>query len=186
MSTNPSLTATKEPVLALIAAGFTTAAAAEKAGIHRNTVTNWLHQNDFRSALERARSDKALLYQDQAEALAAEALAAEALAALRAIIADPAVPPAVRVKAAIAMLDRAASLPPLAAVPDVQPSLPVLKCCQKNAQPSPPVQPSTPLASPLLDTKIGRNQSCPCGSGIKFKRCCLSRTGIHAAPASAA
>jgi hypothetical protein len=23
--------------------------------------------------------------------------------------------------------------------------------------------------------QIGRNQSCPCGSGVKFKRCCLRR-----------
>lgn len=23
-------------------------------------------------------------------------------------------------------------------------------------------------------TKIGRNQSCPCGSGKKFKKCCLA------------
>jgi len=24
--------------------------------------------------------------------------------------------------------------------------------------------------------KVGRNQKCPCGSGRKFKRCCLSKT----------
>lgn len=24
-------------------------------------------------------------------------------------------------------------------------------------------------------TKIGRNSKCPCGSGIKFKKCCLNR-----------
>lgn len=23
--------------------------------------------------------------------------------------------------------------------------------------------------------KIGRNRTCPCGSGFKFKKCCLSR-----------
>jgi len=173
MSPIPSLTPTQEQVLALIAAGFTTAAAAQKAGVHRNTVTNWLHQDDFRSALERARSDKALLYEDQAETLAAEALAA-----LRAIIADPGMPPAVRLKATIAMLDRSASLPPQAA-PDTQPSRPAPKMLPKNAQQS-------ALDAPHLDPKIGRNQSCPCGSGIKFKRCCLSKTGIHAAPKPAA
>ena len=24
-------------------------------------------------------------------------------------------------------------------------------------------------------TKIGRNQSCPCGSGLKFKKCCIEK-----------
>ena len=23
--------------------------------------------------------------------------------------------------------------------------------------------------------KVGRNETCPCGSGIKFKKCCLSK-----------
>jgi uncharacterized protein YecA (UPF0149 family) len=28
--------------------------------------------------------------------------------------------------------------------------------------------------------RIGRNELCPCGSGIKFKRCCLQKEGkIH-------
>jgi hypothetical protein len=26
-----------------------------------------------------------------------------------------------------------------------------------------------------LFNQVGRNQSCPCGSGVKFKRCCLRR-----------
>jgi uncharacterized protein YecA (UPF0149 family) len=25
------------------------------------------------------------------------------------------------------------------------------------------------------DPKIGRNESCPCGSGQKYKRCCLGK-----------
>ncbi|MGH7436820.1 MAG: SEC-C metal-binding domain-containing protein [Polyangiaceae bacterium] len=25
-------------------------------------------------------------------------------------------------------------------------------------------------------TRVGRNQPCPCGSGKKFKRCCIDRT----------
>ena len=25
--------------------------------------------------------------------------------------------------------------------------------------------------------KIGRNDTCPCGSGFKFKKCCISRMG---------
>ncbi|GAB4338731.1 MAG: hypothetical protein Kow0089_10930 [Desulfobulbaceae bacterium] len=33
--------------------------------------------------------------------------------------------------------------------------------------------------------KIGRNDPCPCGSGLKYKRCCLRREGV-AAPVSPA
>jgi uncharacterized protein YecA (UPF0149 family) len=25
------------------------------------------------------------------------------------------------------------------------------------------------------ETKVGRNQACPCGSGLKYKRCCMGR-----------
>ena len=27
----------------------------------------------------------------------------------------------------------------------------------------------------LLEEKLGRNDLCPCGSGKRFKRCCLSK-----------
>ena len=27
----------------------------------------------------------------------------------------------------------------------------------------------------LLEEKLGRNDPCPCGSGKRFKRCCLSK-----------
>jgi uncharacterized protein YecA (UPF0149 family) len=28
--------------------------------------------------------------------------------------------------------------------------------------------------------RVGRNDSCPCGSGKKFKKCCLFRNRLHA------
>ncbi len=33
--------------------------------------------------------------------------------------------------------------------------------------------------------KIGRNKPCPCGSGKKFKKCCLSKQGARENPSSA-
>ena len=36
-------------------------------------------------------------------------------------------------------------------------------------------------AEPIRRAKIGRNATCPCGSGRKFKKCCIS----HAQDASA-
>jgi len=32
-----------------------------------------------------------------------------------------------------------------------------------------------------LDPKPGRNEICPCGSGLKFKRCCLNKPRAAAA-----
>jgi len=32
-------------------------------------------------------------------------------------------------------------------------------------------EPSTPAANP--NRNVGRNDPCPCGSGKKFKKCCL-------------
>jgi hypothetical protein len=34
-----------------------------------------------------------------------------------------------------------------------------------------------PKQSPLKSTRVGRNDKCPCGSGIKYKRCCENKTG---------
>lgn len=28
---------------------------------------------------------------------------------------------------------------------------------------------------PVMRTKIGRNATCPCGSGFKFKKCCIDK-----------
>lgn len=35
-------------------------------------------------------------------------------------------------------------------------------------------QPDVP--SPSAMPKVGRNEPCPCGSGAKFKKCCLNAT----------
>lgn len=29
-----------------------------------------------------------------------------------------------------------------------------------------------PKSAPITSTKVGRNDPCPCGSGLKFKKCC--------------
>lgn len=33
-----------------------------------------------------------------------------------------------------------------------------------------------PIAQVTSSKKIGRNEPCPCGSGKKYKKCCLSKT----------
>jgi hypothetical protein len=36
-----------------------------------------------------------------------------------------------------------------------------------------------PLPLPPVGRRVGRNEPCPCGSGLKFKRCC-GRGKVHA------
>jgi hypothetical protein len=73
-------------------------------------------------------------------------LATRALDAIHAILFDPNTPAGVRLKAAIAIRAQLAGPAPAKAPP-----------------PAPPSQ-----------SKPSRNQLCPCGSGKKFKRCCLT------------
>jgi uncharacterized protein YecA (UPF0149 family) len=37
-----------------------------------------------------------------------------------------------------------------------------------------------PTTVQLRDGYVGRNDYCPCGSGLKFKRCCLLRQAMAA------
>ena len=39
---------------------------------------------------------------------------------------------------------------------------------------TPPAAPGPP-APVASEPKVGRNESCPCGSGLKYKKCCLSK-----------
>jgi hypothetical protein len=163
-----SLTISQEHVLALISAGFTASAAAQHAMIHRNTISNWLQTSEFRSALEQARAEKALFYRDEAEALAAETLGA-----LRAMLSDPSTPASVRYKAAVAMLHHATELMPDPVVVRAQPAPEMAHKDAQSEAPQPvPERPQPFIAGP----KTGRNELCPCGSGIKFKRCCIAKT----------
>ena len=36
------------------------------------------------------------------------------------------------------------------------------------------VSPSVPEAATPRRGKVGRNEPCPCGSGVKYKKCCLN------------
>ena len=38
---------------------------------------------------------------------------------------------------------------------------------------------------PVMNKKVGRNQPCPCGSGNKYKRCCLRKDEIQNRPSPA-
>lgn len=46
---------------------------------------------------------------------------------------------------------------------------------QKVARMARETLPPEPARSPVVSEKIGRNEPCPCGSGKKYKKCCLIR-----------
>jgi uncharacterized protein YecA (UPF0149 family) len=140
MSPNQPLTPAQQHALALLSAGSTAAAAAQAVGVHRNTVGNWLQSPTFRDALAHLHGERTQAWRAQSEALASHALDA-----IRAILADPNAPAAVRLKAALAIRGQVAA-----------------------PQPQEAPKPTSPAVG-----NVGRNHPCPCGSGKKFKHCCL-------------
>src|SRR5579862_8626981 len=102
MPSTPNLSPKQDQVLALITSGFSATVAAERAGVHRNTVVNWLRSEEFCEALRQARREREILFWDQCNDLATEAIQA-----LRQLMNDPAAPPSVRFKAAKALLEHA-------------------------------------------------------------------------------
>ncbi len=143
------LTETQQHVLTLMSTGASATHAARTAGIHRNTIANWLRKPAFRETLAQIRRDR-----DQAWRNQIAALSTQAVAAVRSILDDPQATPALRLQAAIAV-----GLPKLVRTPSAR-QIP-------SAAPPPPPVPRA--------LQPGRNQPCPCGSGKKFKRCCIAK-----------
>ena len=147
-------------------------AAADQAGVHRNTIAYWRHSSPaFETALRDAQNDRADLLRE-----CAVARAEVAFQALEQILQDPKSSTSARLRAAIFILSHA--LPSPAKERRTTPTLPKStqnpEIMHKNAQ-----IPQQPYRRP--DPKTGRNDRCPCGSGKKFKQCCLNKPQTVAA-----
>src|SRR5579863_5169234 len=117
-------------VICALSSGATMTAAADQAGIHRNTVSNWRRNLlPFQEALAHAQYDRALLVREKIEDLVA--LAVETL---QQILLDPNAPASVRLKAALAVI-AAASTPP---EPKKQIALEIRKVALQPAAGPPP------------------------------------------------
>jgi hypothetical protein len=187
LTTYTALSPKQIEVIYALAGGQSLTAAAEAAGIHRSTIYEWRAQPAFRSALQSARDARAdSIREDTLD------MAALATSALRTLLTDPGTPPAVRLKAALSVLHSAttpngdshsARLDPkrcqnneelnhffdavfLAAQREMAASHE--RFIQENAPAPAPAQP----ADTDYYGAVGRNAPCPCGSGMKFKRCC--------------
>jgi len=183
-SPDPTLTAQQHHVLALLADGRSITAAAAESGVHRNTVCNWRRTVPaFARECELAIREQALVWHEHAVDLAPRAAAV-----LHEILHDPAVAPALRLRAALAVLNTAANPQPKA--------LPLLhsfgaemeaargRYLVRHSEPAAPEPPTsvhvqdsescTILHNPATRRapELGRNAPCSCGSGQKYKRCC--------------
>jgi transposase-like protein len=189
--------AAQEQVLAAIVGGATMKAAAEAASIHRNTISYWRQTSlPFREALSQAQYDKAIFVREEAESHVTDSFAA-----IHAILTNPDASDSARLNAAKYIIDKASTPPPPKPEVIYHPqNLPEI--VHSNAQsPAPetsaasaaaPPEPKKPeivhsnaqtAASQTVRSgpKVGRNEPCPCGSGLKFKRCCLGKTCFRAA-----
>jgi SEC-C motif len=190
-SSDPDFIPQQHRVLSLLAVGLSFTAAAEAAGVHRNTIRNWRREiPSFATAFEQAARDQARAFQEAA--LDAVPLATQAILA---ILNDPATPPALRLRAAgmiLKMADIKSASAERETMVVMQPGVRVI-----HADPTPDRAPAsrldveavealenvpggetTPIPAQSCTIPIrrspepGRNSPCPCGSGRKFKRCC--------------
>jgi hypothetical protein len=170
--TDSGLSPQQIAVIDALSNGVTATEAAAQAGVHRNTINNWRRNSlVFQYALADAQYARALFHRERAESLADKAYAT-----LEALLADPNTPATVRLKAALYILDKASTPPP----PKSQVQLTLEKITPLVHNSAQRAQSAQPKPEPIRreHPKIGRNEICPCGSGLKHKRCCLNKPPI--------
>ena len=125
----------------------------------RSTLYNWAKNPHFFKSVETANAQ----FQEQFRTQIAM-LTRLALTNIQQILADTEASPSVRPKAALAVLKQDWELPNSTEF-------------DTNSQESDPLRNELPPESPapeqpVRSEKIGRNEPCPCGSTLKYKRCC--------------
>jgi hypothetical protein len=137
------LTSQQNQVLALIATGSTVSAAAEAAGIHRNTIANWRQtQPGFAQEFHEAQFEQSMHWRDQMQSLGALAVDA-----LRAVLADEKATPSTRLKAALVVLNCITKPAP---APKNEPEIAAQSC---TTQPQPDEN-KRPLAYPAQTQQV--------------------------------
>ena len=181
-------------------------AAAEQAGVHRNTIHNWRRNSlPFQHGLAHAQYDRAQFFPEKIE----ERIDL-AFKTLDDTLTDPKTPASTRLKAPpapkkqieldIEKIVIMKSPPPtvtedqLAPAPETASDTSPARNVHKDAQPEiavnspssvansqPTVHNSAQIPNRREAAKVGRNDACPCGSGKKYKRCCLDKPLAQAA-----
>jgi hypothetical protein len=178
-----TLSSAQARVVVALAQGLSVTAAARQAGVHRDTIYQWLtNQPEFEAAVENARAEYAAILAD-----GLRDLAARALETLRELLDDPKTPHAIRLKTALAILQRPAfpkqgwQLPERIETPSqqqVQDAFSEIEADAREARAAArrePCQPGPNRVAPIAQREAkspARCAPCPCGSGRKYKRCC--------------
>ncbi len=163
-------------VVDALAEGASISCAARRADIHRTTIHHWLRTNAaFKEAAQNAQAEyTAALTDDMRE------LSTLALKTLRNLLERSDTPPAVKLRAALAVLKRPHfphkgwHLPERIESPrqqQVADALAELKSDYDFMRMSEALAAKAP-AEPAPQSPIARSALCPCGSGQKYKRCC--------------
>ena len=177
---NPNITIMQEKAIQLLLAGATVAAAARELGIDRTTIYAW-HKSSpvFALACTSARS-----LQSQIIADSLQDLASAAIDTLRDILVSPDAPPSVRLRAAQSVLNACTNNKHESQAPPSHP----LQELSTHFDTSDEKDAAAALTSPFRreSPKTGRNELCPCSSGLKFKRCCGDPVRINQHQAAAA
>jgi hypothetical protein len=165
---NTTLSPAQAQVIAALAQGRPITSAANEAGLHRTTIHHWFrHEPVFKTAFQEAQRE---YFETLHEGL--RDLAARAVETLRNLLDDPNTPPAVRLRTALAVLQRPHlpeqdwRLPERIESPGEQHRA---WCTSETIQANAQQKEEPPSSAP-----IARSAPCPCGSGNKYKRCCGS------------
>jgi len=169
-------------VINALSTGASITDAAAQVGVHRNTISLWRRNLiHFQQALAHAEYDRAIYFREKTEALADLAIDA-----LRRALTDEKTPAGTRVRAALAILNTISTPPE----PKKQIMLDIQQIRVRPDNPEPEVTLPDPEPCPEVlhnpaqskvetirrdGPKLGRNDTCPCGSGQKYKRCCLQK-----------
>ena len=183
-------------VIASLAQGRTITDAARDADLHRTTIHHWFRTEPiFKTAFEAAQREYVETLQD-----GMRDLAARAVETLRNLLDDPNTPPAVRLRTALAILQRPHFPQPGWHLPERIESPREQQAMQSHnpsvsagttssapiarSAPCPPNQSHSPSVSAGASDSapIARCAPCPCGSGNKYKRCCGSASAAKFTP----
>jgi hypothetical protein len=177
-----NLSPAQAQVIAVLVQGRSVTAAALEAGIHRSTIHNWLrHEPAFKTAMQNAHTEYTAALNDSMRDLAALALET-----LRTLLDDPQTPPAIRLKAALAILQRPHFPKEGWHLPESIEGLAAMETDVRARMPDAPTA-SAPQTERKDSPQVARNAWCPCGSDKKYKRCCGSASpGKWTSPANAA
>ena len=207
-----ALSRQQQQVIDALSDGVNSTDAAAQAGVHRNTIANWRRNSlFFREALADAQYDRALLFRDKTEQrldLALETLdgvlsdpkasAATRLKAALFIIGNACTPPPPRTyppveiteaqRQTVLPVHNNAQRPAPAPAPEPDGEAPTREnppSVHNNAQNAQPNAQNAQTPYRRETPKVGRNESCPCGSGRKYKHCCLNQPQTNSRAAAA-